>query len=138
IVERGGPGDNTDEIGDLRDRRIEAGSYPLFIQDGTKYKTHRYDTQDTTPEGRPKPGILVGKTGEREAILIHPGVGYLSSIVCLNPAAQLKNAKSNIDFDDSRSRVIAIIEGMKLALGTAFPKSGRIPGAILLIEGEPT
>lgn len=138
IVERGGPGDNTDEIGDLRDRRIVAASYPVAIQNGTKYKTYHYDSQDKTPTGRPKPGLLVEKTDEREAILIHPGNGYLSSIGCLNPATALKNANSNIDFSDSRSRVIAIIEAMKSAMGDKFPKSGRIPDTTILIEGEPT
>lgn len=138
IVERGGPGDNTDEIGDLHDRRIKAESYTLAIQDGAKYKTYRYDTQDKTPTGRPRPGILVEKTGEREAIVIHPGKGYLSSVGCLNPSAGLKDANSNIDFSDSRSRVIAIIEAMKGVMGDRFPSSGRIPDATILIEGEPT
>lgn len=137
IVERGGPGDNTDEIGDLRDRRIVAGSYPVAIHEGVKYRTYRY-SNDTTPAGRPKPGLLVEKTDEREAILIHPGNGYLSSIGCLNPSVGLTNANSNIDFSDSRSRVIAIIEAMKGAMGDAFPKSGKIPNATILIEGEPT
>jgi hypothetical protein len=33
--------------------------------------------------------------------------------------------------------VIAIIEALKSKLGAAFPKSGLIPGAAVLIEGEP-
>ncbi|TLD71711.1 hypothetical protein FEM03_06115 [Phragmitibacter flavus] len=133
IVERGGPGDNTTAIGDNQDRRIAAGTYTLAIQDGTNYKTYGY----TSGKDRPRPGLLLQKTEERTAILIHPGENYLSSIGCLNPTDGLKDANSKINFTDSRQRVIDIIEAMKAKLGTRFPKSGRISDAVILIEGEP-
>ncbi|MEO8613909.1 MAG: DUF5675 family protein [Luteolibacter sp.] len=133
VVEREGPGDNTSEIGDNRDRRIRNGTYPLAIQDGNHYKTYNYTKDDTTP----KPGILLKKTSERTAILLHPGSDYLSSVGCLNPATGLTNANSNIDFTESRSRVIAIIDAIKSKLGARFPKSGTIPDTVIFIEGEP-
>lgn len=133
IVEREGPGDNTTEVGDNRNRRIRAGTYPLAIQDGTNYKTYGY----TAGERIPKPGLLLGKTRERTAILIHPGKDYLSSIGCLNPTGGLVNATSKIDFPDSRDRVIAIIDAMKAKLGPRFPRSGTIPDTVIVIEGEP-
>src|SRR6267143_1274828 len=40
-VERGGPGDNSSN-GVQKHRRIEAGEYPLSIQDGEHYKTYHY------------------------------------------------------------------------------------------------
>lgn len=135
IVERGGPGDNTTEIGDNRDLRIRKGTYPLSIQDGNHYKTYGYNKTGTD---FPKPGLLLEKTNERTAILLHPGVDYLSSIGCLNPATGLTDANSKLDFADSRRQVIAIIDEMKAKMGTKFPKSGSIPEAVILIEGEPT
>jgi hypothetical protein len=86
------------------------------------------------------PGLLLLDTGKRTWILIHPAhhaPGYVSSIGCINPATGLKDADSRINLADSRSRVIAIIEAMKTKMGTAFPKSGPIPDAVVVIEGEP-
>lgn len=137
IVEREGPGDNTFKIGNLRDRRIKAGTYRLAIQDGAHYKTYGYTTGNKR-RLHPMPGILLQDTGERTAILIHRGEDYVNSVGCLNPASGLTNARSKIDFDDSRDRVIGFIEAMKIKLGARFPKTGRIPDAIILIEGEPT
>jgi hypothetical protein len=58
---------------------------------------------------------------------------------CINPAKSLTRAKADIDFIDSRTRVIAIIDDMKTFLGASFPKrNGRpIPNASLVIDGEP-
>ncbi len=136
IVERGGPGNNTYKIGNLQDRRIKAGSYPLSIHAGAKYRTHNYDS-DVTTSGKPKPGLLLNSTGERTAILIHPGINYVSSVGCLNPATGLTKASSKIDFTTSRALTIAIILDIKDKLGSSFPASGGIPGATILIEGEP-
>ncbi len=133
IVERGGPGDNTTAIGNNRDRRIREGTYPLAIQDGTNYKTYGY----TKNESIPKPGLLLKGTDERTAILLHPGKNYISSIGCLNPATGLTNASSQIDFADSRRQVIAIINAMQTKMGAKFPRSGTIPEATILIQGEP-
>ncbi len=133
IVERGGPGDNTTAVGDNRDLRIREGTYPLAIQAGTNYKTYGYSDDESIP----KPGLLLKKTQERTAILLHPGKNYISSIGCLNPASGLTNANSQINFADSRRQVIAIIDAMEARMGDDFPKSGTIPDAVILIEGEP-
>jgi hypothetical protein len=135
MVERNGPGDNT-ATGVTRHLRIEARQYPLAIQDGA-YKTYGY-----AAAGPPLPALALENTGKRTGILLHPchddKDGFLSSIGCLNPAIGLKNADSRIDLADSRSRVIAIIEALKLRLGITFPKHGLISGATILIEGEPS
>ena len=134
-AETRGPGDNS-KTGN--NRRIEAGRYPLRTQDGKKYVTigYKYSTSITQI---PRPGLDVGNTNRRVGILIHPGRGFLSSIGCINPAKSLPAAKTDIDFVDSRTRVIAIIDDMKAMLGSSFPsKNGRpIPKAALVIDGEP-
>ncbi|MCW5892929.1 MAG: peptidoglycan DD-metalloendopeptidase family protein [bacterium] len=134
MVERGGPGDNT-PLGVSSHRRIAAGRYPIVIHAGTKYRTYRY-----AAAGSPLPGLGLIDTGVRTAILVHPAHhahGYLSSIGCLNPAVGLRDADSRIALDDSRNRVIALIEGMKAKLGDRFPRSGSVPDAVVVIEGEP-
>jgi hypothetical protein len=134
-AETRGPGDNSKQG---NNRRIEAGRYPLHTQDGAKYVTIGY--QDSTSITKiPRPGLDVGNTNRRVGILIHPGRGFLSSIGCINPTKSLAGSKADIDFVDSRTRVIAIIEDMKAFLGSAFPtKNGRpIPNAFLVIDGEP-
>jgi len=135
MVERSGPGNNG-ATGKLQHRRIEAGTYPLAIQDGERYKTFRYASA-----GFPFPGLALEDTGERSAILLHPchddDNGYVSSIGCINPTVDLEDADSRVDLEDSRIRVIAIIDAMKRELGDDFPKDDRIPGAVIVIEGEP-
>jgi hypothetical protein len=135
IVERGGPGDNTATVGKKKHLRIREGTYRLCIQDGLFYKTFGYSRGMLLP----KPGILLNGTGERDAILIHPGFDYLLSTGCLNPGCGLKDADSRLEFKDSRARVIALIETMKANLGAQFPSRGGaiIPGAVIVIRGEP-
>ena len=119
-------------------RRLEAGTYPISTQDGSHYKTFKYaDSND--PDVTPKPGIELNKTNKRTEILIHPGVGFLSSVGCINPCTSLPNALEDISFKGSRRRVIAIIEDMKAFLGPDFPKKNGIPipGAKVVIDGEP-
>jgi len=135
MIERGGPGDNSG-VGVAEHRRIAEGTYPLAIHGGTKYKTYGY-----AAGGSPLPGLALLDTGERSYILIHPAHhqhGYVSSIGCLNPAVGLTNAASKIHLTDSRNRAIAIIEGLKAKLGREFPRGGPIPGAVVVIEGEPS
>jgi hypothetical protein len=134
-AETRGPGDNS-RAGN--NRRIEASRYPLRTQDGKKYVTIGY-RDSTSITVIPRPGIDVGNTNKRIGILIHPGRGFLSSIGCINPAKSLSGAKADIDFVDSRTRVIALIEDMKSFIGSSFPKvNGRpIPNASLVIDGEP-
>jgi hypothetical protein len=138
MVERGGPGDNTTAVGNLQDLRIAAGTYPLALHIGTKYKTNGY-SPSLSHTALPRPGLLLKQTGERTAILIHPGMDYVWSVGCLNPASGLVNAKSSISFTDSRARVISIIDELKNRIGPGFPSAAgkTIPGAIVVIEGEP-
>jgi hypothetical protein len=134
-AETRGPGDNS-HAGN--NRRIAAGRYPLLTQDGAKYVTIGY-TANTNPNAIPRPGLDVGNTNKRVGILIHPGRGFLSSIGCINPAKALPKALTDIDFADSRARVIALIEDLKKFDGNAFPKENghSIPDAFFVVDGEP-
>jgi hypothetical protein len=139
IVECGGPGDNTDEVGDAQDRRVVAGVYPLAVHAGAKYRTFGYTASEET-RAKPRPALLLTDTDEREAILIHPSSGYLWSVGCLNPCSALVDATSNIDYRDSRRRVIAIVDSVVALLGQRMHKTPgrRIPDACIFIDGEPT
>ena len=134
-VETRGPGDNAHRG---NNRRVEAGRYPLFTQDGEHYVTIGYKVA-TSARTIPKPGLLLGSTDRRVGILIHPGVGFLSSVGCINPTRQLSGPTRLMDFVESRDRVIAIINDLKAYSGAAFPRSNgkRIPNASIVIDGEP-
>jgi hypothetical protein len=135
VAETRGPGANAPAG---NNRRVEAGRYPLFTQDGTKYVTFGFHQSEATNVS-PKPGIELKSTGQRSEILIHPGQGFLSSIGCINPCTSLPNAGEPITYAGSRKRVIAIIEDMKAFLGSRFPSRNgkRIPDAFAVIDGEP-
>ena len=136
IAETRGPGANRPTG---NGRRVEAGSYPLFTQDGEHYVTIGYVDSNSTGAS-PKPGLLLEETDERIGILIHPGRGFLSSIGCFNPCTSLPDAEEMIDYIPSRQRVIAIIADVKAWAGASFPNRNgrRIPGATVVIDGEPT
>jgi|SRR6516164_662522 hypothetical protein len=136
MVERGGPGDNTAKVGKARHLRIREATYRLSTHDSEKFRTAGY----SSGRRNPKPGILLQDTDERSGIVIHPGDDYLWSIGCLNPGFNLTNANSSVEFQDSRARVIAIIEAMKTKIGARFPGRGEatIPNAIIMIVGEPS
>lgn len=135
IAETRGPGANEPEG---NNRRVEEGRYSLFTQDGDHYVTIGYKESEST-SAKPKPGLELKDTGLRTEILIHPGIGFLASIGCINPCTSLPNAAEMIDFVPSRKRVIAIIDDVKAFAGSAFPsKNGkRIPNAFVVIDGEP-
>jgi hypothetical protein len=135
VAETRGPGDNATAG---NNRRVKAGRYPLNTQAGSKYVTLNY-TSNTNPAAIPRPGIELGRTGNRSEILIHPGRGFLSSVGCINPCKSLPNASEDITFSTSRERTIAIIDDMKSFLGSQFPnRNGRsIPNAFVVIDGEP-
>ncbi len=134
-AESRGPGDNSVA---QNGRRVQAGSYPLWTQDGTKYDTIGYAQSESTG-ARPKPGIELKKTGARSEILIHPGIGFLASIGCINLATNLPDASEPISYPGSRRRVIALIDDMRAYLGSRFPHQNgkQIPDAQVVIEGEP-
>jgi hypothetical protein len=134
-AETRGPGDNKTAG---NGRRIEAGRYPLATQAGSKYVTHNFSSS-LNPRVYPKPGIEVLKTGKRAEILIHPGIGFLASVGCINPCKSLPDATEPIDYLPSRDRVIQIILDMRNYVGARFPKvNGKgIPDAFVVIDGEP-
>jgi hypothetical protein len=78
-------------------------------------------------------------TGARSEILIHPGIGFLSSIGCINLCTNLPNSSEGITYTSSRRRVISMIENMKVFLAGDFPtRNGKpIPRAHAVLDGEP-
>ncbi len=132
-AESRGPGSNT-----VKGRRIAQGHYPLATHAGGKFSTLHY-TQNLNPAALRRPGIELLRTGTRAEILIHPGIGFLASIGCINLCTRLPDALEPISFAGSRRRVIALIDDMKAFLGAAFPaKDGLpIPLAAAVIAGEP-
>jgi hypothetical protein len=139
IAEQKGPSDST-KTGNDFDRRIAPGRYPLFTQDGTKYKTIGYrDTAAARKDfvHKPRPGIELMETGDRTEILIHPASGFLSSEGCIHPSGPLPDGSARIDHEhESRPRVVALIEAMKGYCGAAFPAANgqRIPDCWCVID----
>src|ERR1700759_3186685 len=136
ICECKGPGDNAHS----RSTRIQAGRYPLSTQFGTKYRTIGFSTDTHKPAVKPMPGLLLMGTGHRTAILIHPGHPpklYLSGIGCLNPSKPLRQ-DDDMDFFESRARVLALIDSLRQFSPAAFQNNRPtpIPGATVVIDGE--
>jgi hypothetical protein len=139
VCERQGPGDNG-VIGQNQHQRIKAGAYPLFTHAGAsgKFCTIGY-TKSPAIGATPRPALRVGNTGRREGILVHPAQGYLWSIGCLNLTSPLKAAQDNIDYVDSRSRIIALIDNISKLLGDQFPHGNdEETKAVLLIRDHDT
>jgi hypothetical protein len=132
-----GPGDNAHPG---NGKRIEEGRYPLWTQFG-RYRTIGYSMDTHTPGASHMPGIRLEATGNRVAILIHPGHPpnlYLSSIGCFNPTNPLA-ANEVINFWDSRARVIALIDDLRSFAPGAFAHETmtRIANAWVVVDGEP-
>ena len=129
-AESPGPGDNSKPG---NHRCVEAKTYPLNTHAGEHYVTYGYT--DGGPSDFPKPAVELSNTGRRKAILIHPGHDFLASIGCINLTSALPYDE-DIAWEDSRERVIDMIEDMKKYLGHKFPdKNGKlIPGASVVIE----
>jgi hypothetical protein len=136
ICECPGPGDNQHAGSKLR---IQEGRYGLATQFG-RYRTIGYSANLDPP----LPALAVGDHGvvnKRKGILIHPAHApalYLSSTGCMNPSAALEAAQ-DIDPRDSRARVIALIEAIKLRRPETFTTniSTEIPNCWVIIDGEP-
>jgi hypothetical protein len=137
LCECKGPGDNVHS----RATRIKEGRYPLSTHFGRKYKTIGFSTDTHRPAVQPMPGLLLLSTGNRTAILIHPGHPpklYLSSIGCLNPSKPL-GKDDDMDFFESRTRVLALIDSLRAFSPAAFQhnRPTPIPDAAVVIDGEP-
>ena len=132
-----GPGNNVVADNGLR---IEPGRYRLTTQFG-RYRTVGYN-EDLSEAGHdPMPGFRLEETGARVAILIHPGHPpdlYLSSVGCLNPTGPLV-ADQEMDFWESRARVVALIDDLRRFAPEAFETEVNTPidGAFVVIVGEP-
>jgi hypothetical protein len=132
-----GPGDNAVPG---TGRRIEPGRYPLTTQFG-RYRTTGYSQDLTTAGLDPMPSVRLEATGNRIAILIHPGHPpnlYLSSVGCLNPTGPL-SPDQPMDYWESRARVIALIDDLRSFAPGAFAAEINtvIPSAGVVVVGEP-
>jgi uncharacterized FlgJ-related protein/N-acetylmuramoyl-L-alanine amidase len=143
-VERQGPGDNSLE-GRRNARRIAAGTYALYTQHGsrqlngvTMYKTYGY-TADASVGAVPRPSLRLGGTASREGILIHPAQNYVWSVGCINLSQPFDDVTYQLDWQDSRRRVIGLIDLLKKMLGDRFPDTNNqlIANAVVQIVGEP-
>lgn len=137
IAESRGPGANRPG---QNGKRIEEGRYPLATQGTPTTRYHTFDyAESESSRAKPKPGFELSVPGPRTGILVHPGIGFLASVGCLNPCTALPDATENIAYAGSRRRVIALIEDMKDFLGGDFPRVGEkhIPHAFAVIDGEP-
>ncbi|MES0020231.1 peptidase S8/S53 subtilisin kexin sedolisin [Mesorhizobium sp. M0036] len=133
-----GPGDNRHTN---NGKRVEAGRYPLWTQFG-RYRTIGYSQDSHHAGASAMPGLHLEGTDRRIGILIHPGHPpklYLSSIGCFNPTSPLTSGQS-MDFWDSRSRVIALIDSLRAFAPAAFRHETmtHIADASVVVDGEPT
>jgi hypothetical protein len=143
VCECPGPGEN-DKPGSKKNRkRIKAGRYPLWTVYRPHFHTMNYYLKLDPPGQHPMPGILLDEkaTYVRDGIIIHPGhpdTLYISSIGCLNLTKPLQ-ATEKMDFQDSRSRVIAIIDNLRSFAPQAFEPNHeqRIPDASIVIADGP-
>lgn len=131
-AEPGGPGDNgTADCGLC----IEPGTYALATQDGDAYCSIGY-VVDPDHQVLRKPALQLRSTGQRTDILVHPGHGFLASLGCLNPTGELATAETDMCFEDSRQRVMALLHDLQAYVGDEFPASNgqNIPRAHVVIE----
>jgi hypothetical protein len=132
-AESPGPGSNS-----VKGRRVAPGTYKLATQDGRKYATIDH-TANANPAALRRPAVELTGTGGRSEILIHPGIGFLASVGCINLCKNLPDANEPISFAGSRQRVLDIIDDMKSFLDGGFPgRDGRpIANAFAVIANEP-
>jgi hypothetical protein len=153
VCEAPGPGQN--HPAHDHHPRVEPGRYPLTTQFG-KYVSIGY-SPDTHIAGQPHmPGVAFDRqfTGARTGILIHPGhpadVGdppftFLASIGCFNLTKALQPAE-DMEFFDSRARVIALINSLAAFFPAAFRDAQGDPilnntpiqGAFAVVDGDST
>jgi hypothetical protein len=138
-VEREGPGDNA-MSGVLNHRRLQAGAYPLYTHSGgsDRFRTFGFANPGGL-QNRPWPALRLEDTGDRSGVLLHPAAGYLMNVGTINLSKPLAGPADDIDFADSRARVISVIQAMKDKLGSGFPSSNNqlIQNAWIVIADEP-
>ena len=143
MCEANGKGDLVSDSG----HRLKEGRYRLSTADGPNYKTVDYPDADVTDQTSPRPGILLLDTRPRYGIIVHPAHPkqpphpddlYLSSIGCLNPTSEL-NSDEDMDWSDSRQRVIDLIEDLKTFDPPPFVSATEtlVQNAWIVIDGEP-
>lgn len=96
--EQKGPGDNTKNGSNL-DLCVAAGRYPLWTQDGTKFKTINYKKTPkaaTGPTIKPRPGIELKETGARREVLIHPGLLVVGGVHSPLPPARKRKWQNRL------------------------------------------
>ena len=130
-------GDNS-SMGRQNRRRLQAGTYPLTTYAGAKYATIAYAT-NPLPSALRRPAIGLGSTGQRVGAAILPGAGFPAAFGAIILSKPLSGPEAQIEYQDSRGRVIALIDAMQKKLGSDFPsKNGiRIPNAWIVVAGEP-
>lgn len=133
-AESKGPSQNAQPATAANPSRIVAKTYPLATSGGPEYVTHGF--RDDLVIDPPMPAIELLDTGNRTAILIHPGKDtFLSSIGCINLCTRLPDAAEIINYPGSRRRVIALIRDMQQFLGNVPTAGDRpIPGASVTID----
>jgi murein DD-endopeptidase MepM/ murein hydrolase activator NlpD len=134
-AESPGPSQNAVPATEAHPSRILAKSYPLQTSGGPHFVTTGYRLDEVI--AAMMPGIELADTGNRTAILIHPGKdAFLSSIGCINLCTRLPDASENIDYRGSRRRVIALIEDMKQFLGTVPAAGDKAIANAFVVIGE--
>lgn len=126
---------NNGNTGASKGLRIEEGTYPLGTHGfpGSKYHTFGYRS-----DKKPRPGVYVHETDERTAILIHRGVGFKSTVGCINLTGSIVGPSDDIGPNTSFKHMDTLIEYMKTNV-SAFPNDPGelIEEAWLIVEGEP-
>jgi hypothetical protein len=141
ICESQGPGENYRRCDESYRRRVVEGTYKLFTHD-THYASVGYSSTATYPTKRdPMPAFGLEDRGRRDGILVHAAHDhglFLASIGCLNPTRALEGGE-DMDIDDSRQRVIALLDSLSDYYPQGFRSAGRrqIGDATIVIQGEP-
>ena len=137
MCEPNGPGDNANEGSG---RRMSPGRYPVWTQFG-RYRSIGYGPHTATPGVGPMPGFRLAQTGQRTDILVHPAHPpdlFLVSVGCFNPTGPL-GPLGLMDYWDSRDRVIALLDDLRIHAPRAFSQEVMTPvaDAWVVVTGEP-
>lgn len=142
ICEAPGPGDNG--LAGKDKTRVAAGRYQLYRHRTRNYATDHYEDEKLRPF--PAIGFLLPAPAVRDGLLVHgaherEGEGrsdlYLSSVGCLNPT-RARTAEQDMDFWESRGRVVAMLASLRTYAAGASPGVGEpFANCWIDISGEP-